>query len=368
MKKQKQAADKKRIETTMQRLEDGKLEALEIKEKKFPEGKLTKKEKEEIRKKYKTKTSSELVDMNIPELTWVVEGLIPNEGSIMLFGAPKTGKSWFALNLAIALSTGGTVFGSIKIQKRPVLYLALEDSNRRLNRRFMQLHGYSSLDFHYVTAKDWEYEDKAALTALGNLYKGIPELEVVIIDTIEIFRGFDHDTDYKSDVAYYHGCLQKFSEDTGLTIIGIGHTRKKDDQDKLMKAHGGVGITGSLDTNLILERTNRAGAEAELHIASRDFESDDLALRFDIDLGWEITGSAKEHRQSAERQEILTVLQDAKEPISPQEIATALGKENVNSIQRLLAKLAKEGLVVKPEYGKYEYQGSGKSGKSDTER
>ena len=55
----------------------------------------------------------------------------------MLVGPPKIGKSWFVLTVGLAAAFGGKVLGSR--QPRPVLYLALEDGDRRLQDRCRKL-------------------------------------------------------------------------------------------------------------------------------------------------------------------------------------------------------------------------------------
>ncbi|MDP8969802.1 MAG: AAA family ATPase, partial [Actinomycetota bacterium] len=69
-----------------------------------------------------------------PALTFAVPGLIP-EGSTLLVGPPKIGKSWFVLACALAVASGGRALSTIKVEQRPVFYLALEDGDRRLQER-----------------------------------------------------------------------------------------------------------------------------------------------------------------------------------------------------------------------------------------
>jgi hypothetical protein len=52
-----------------------------------------------------------------PPLVYAVPGLIP-EGSVLLVGAPKIGKSWLVLAIGLAASDGGKALG-IDIPKRP---------------------------------------------------------------------------------------------------------------------------------------------------------------------------------------------------------------------------------------------------------
>ena len=72
-------------------------------------------------------------------LRYAVPGLVP-EGLSILVGPPKIGKSWWTLDACLAVSAGGYALGCIPVgAARPVLYLALEDSDRRMQDRCRQL-------------------------------------------------------------------------------------------------------------------------------------------------------------------------------------------------------------------------------------
>ena len=86
-----------------------------------------------------------------PPLAYAVPGLIP-EGSVLLVGAPKIGKSWLVLAVGLAASDGGKALG-VDIPKRPVLYAALEDGDRRLQDRCRRLLAGERIppEFQYLT-------------------------------------------------------------------------------------------------------------------------------------------------------------------------------------------------------------------------
>ncbi len=65
----------------------------------------------------------------------------------LLAGPPKVGKSWLSLGLALAVAAGDDALGSIEVEAGPVLYLALEDTPRRLQSRMRKL-----LDHHPAPA------------------------------------------------------------------------------------------------------------------------------------------------------------------------------------------------------------------------
>ena len=67
-------------------------------------------------------------------MKWAISNLVP-EGASILAGRPKIGKSWLTLNLALAVASGGVALGKIPVEAGQVLYLALEDGQRRLQKR-----------------------------------------------------------------------------------------------------------------------------------------------------------------------------------------------------------------------------------------
>ena len=79
-------------------------------------------------------SAKELEAMRFPELEYIVPGFLV-EGLTLLGGKPKAGKSWLCLDTATAVASGGICLGDAQCQEGDVLYLALEDNARRLQRR-----------------------------------------------------------------------------------------------------------------------------------------------------------------------------------------------------------------------------------------
>lgn len=78
--------------------------------------------------------AAELVARHFSEPKWAVPNIIA-EGLTILAGRPKTGKSWWALDAAVAVAGGYQACGNIACEKGNVLLLALEDNDRRLHQR-----------------------------------------------------------------------------------------------------------------------------------------------------------------------------------------------------------------------------------------
>ena len=78
----------------------------------------------------RTISARELRNKKLPPPRYVVAELLP-QGLSLLASPPKYGKSWFVLDLCLSVAAG-TQFLGCRTVKIGCLYLALEDSERRL--------------------------------------------------------------------------------------------------------------------------------------------------------------------------------------------------------------------------------------------
>src|SRR5258708_5650869 len=70
--------------------------------------------------------AADLRTMTFPPVRFIVPGLF-GDGVTLLVSRPKLGKSWWALDVALAITTDRFTLGTIKPVQGSVLYLALED-------------------------------------------------------------------------------------------------------------------------------------------------------------------------------------------------------------------------------------------------
>ncbi|RJR33823.1 MAG: hypothetical protein C4567_16290 [Deltaproteobacteria bacterium] len=113
-------------------------------------------------------TAKDLAAKTFAPPRWAIPDLFP-EGLIILAGKPKAGKSWLALNVAVAVASGSVALGKIQVDRGGVLYLALEDSERRLQERLSKIITFDSFpeDLHFLTARDFPPLHKGGLEALA---------------------------------------------------------------------------------------------------------------------------------------------------------------------------------------------------------
>ncbi len=293
-------------------------------------------------------TVTELMRAEFPPPVWIVPGLLTT-GLTILAGAPKLGKSWLSLALATAAGSGGTVMGKYQVDKNPALYLALEDTPRRLQDRLQIIRAAPDADVKFFTL--WG-NGAGALSDLDKYLASNRSVKLVIIDTLAKIRGTNTSGAPQYEIDYSVGAgLKALADKHECAVVAVHHTRKAGAEDYIDAVSGTLGLTGAADTVMVLQRA-RGEAKASLSVTSRDFNETEIALTFDQELGtWLAIGEGVGCTLSQERRDILTAL-DHGLPMTTSQIARKVGKKD-SAVSNLLSKLMADGLVESPTYGKW---------------
>ncbi len=297
-----------------------------------------------------TFNARELMNIKFPEQLWVVKDIIP-DGLSIICGRPKLGKSRAVFDIAVAVAKGERALGKIQVEKSGVLYLALEDSMRRLNKRLgMILQGGEAPDNLYILTK-YKTIDNGGLEILDRWLKQHCDVRLVVIDTLAKVKGkAKRGSELYLDDYVAVSKIKDVADKNSVAILMVHHTRKASADDYLDTVSGTTGITGAVDTVLVLSK-DRGSADAVLHITGRDVEEQELALKSNLTtLGWVLLGDSIAYRISEERQDILDVINNSSVPIRTKDIAAALEKKPT-AVSRLLTKLLDDNLISKSGKG-----------------
>ena len=112
-------------------------------------------------------SAAELEGQPIPARQWLVDGLIPSGTVSLLGGDGGTGKSLLALQLAVAVATGGAWLG-LPVTSGRAIYISAEDDHDELHRRLSDItcaEGVTLADLDNLTVRSLAGED-ALLAAL----------------------------------------------------------------------------------------------------------------------------------------------------------------------------------------------------------
>jgi hypothetical protein len=246
-------------------------------------------------------TLPELLAMQIPEQKWAVPGIM-SEGLTLLAGAPKQGKSWLALNLAITIAAGGKALGNAKVESGDVLYLCLEDRLRRVQYRARKVLGGIGCESsrRLKISVEWPKMSDGGLEGLETWAKSVERPTLFIIDVWQKFKPASNGkskNQYEEDYQFSTQ-LKSFADSIGCSALAIHHTKKSKSEDWLEDVSGTLGLAGAADGVLVLQRT-RGECEAKLCMTGRDIDEQELALKFDQETAvWTSEGSAEERSQS----------------------------------------------------------------------
>jgi hypothetical protein len=299
--------------------------------------------------------AQDLCDREFPEIKFVIPGLFP-EGVTLLASRPKLGKSWLLLQIAGAVAKG---VATLAFDDRPpmqgdVLYLALEDNQKRLQRRLRKLYGSDQENWPAITlATSWRRLDCGGLDALREWCKSVARPLLIEIDTLKRVRPpkRSKQTDYDAD---YEACqgLQQLASEFDIAIIVAHHDRKMDAEDVFDTVSGTLGLTGGVDTVAIIKRR---GSAFTLHIEGRDLsEPVEKAVQLDRETClWVILGEAAEVLRSNERARVLTTLKGEPEGLSVAEIAARASLASRNAADVILGRMTRDGEVERFKRGRY---------------
>lgn len=285
--------------------------------------------------------ASELKAKAMPEHRWTVYGILA-EGLALFVGRPKIGKSWWALVVAIAIALGGVALGRIRVESGDVLYLSLEDNERRLKARMTSILGEQSWPERLTFATTWPRLDQNGLEWIDAWCEKHPDARLIIIDTLQKVRpaAAKNGSLYADDYRALEG-LQKLAGKRRLTVLVLHHTRKMGSDDPLETVSGTQGLGGAADSVLVLRR-DRSHRDATLFVTGRDVEESEITLRWNASTTtWSLLGDSL----SEERESVIKLLRQAGKPLHVREIATALGR-NESPTRTLCWKMATAGQIA----------------------
>jgi len=202
-------------------------------------------------------TLAEFLALPDPPTLFSIDKLLPSGGSMLLYGDPKVGKSFAALQLSLALSKGERwlIFDTTPSR---VLYVQLDTPQTLWKYRLRSLQDAHQLDGSFMLADrelwgTWPFDCFNA-EHIGILSRAVREhhAEVVIIDTLKEASQSDenNNTEGQRIIAALTAATQPAS------LILIHHARKQGERpnDIINGARGANYLTGKMDAIVSFSR------------------------------------------------------------------------------------------------------------------
>jgi hypothetical protein len=320
---------------------------------------------------------ADLQSLEFKDIKFIIPGVLPT-GNILLAARPKMRKTWLALQLGMAVTTGGTFLGW-QCEKGEVLFLALEDNERRLKSRIRTLQTFdmSAPDlsgFRYWTggmsedARGKLYvsdpheaaetlamfpRGEEGVDALEQYLEQFPKTTMIVIDTLQHFKGHSNNKDVYARDYEAMMPITKLAARKQVLILPVTHEKKglagSDSADYLEDVTGSAGNTGGSDG--VMSIKGRRGVQEEnesrkLYLAGRDIPHDyEVDMTFDAERGGWLPAARQDVRVA------LRALFDRHPFINQQELAALLPNVSKARITTVLTKMKFEGEIVSGKFG-----------------
>lgn len=298
-----------------------------------------------------TVSYNELMEETLPSRRAVIEGLL-GTGVYLLAGSPKIGKSFLVAQIAYRVSTGTDLWG-YRVHGGTVLYLALEDDKKRLQKRMARMFGVEGSDnlrFATHAGQVGQNLDKQ----LKNFLAEHPDTVLVIVDTLQKVREMTTEYSYASDYDVISS-LKQLADSYNICILLVHHTRKQPAGDSFEMISGTTGLLGGSDGALLMKKENRTDLTATLELVSRDQPEQKLYITKNPEsLVWELDHAETEPWKEPPDPilEAVAKLVTPQTPYwegTPTELVTALGLPDQSN--RLTRHLNVKGGRLMEEYG-----------------
>ena len=219
---------------------------------------------------------SEILNKEYEPLWFPIEKFLCG-GSTLIYGPPKSGKSFLCAQMAGCLVRGAPFMG-MKTEKCPVIYCGLEDYEARFQRRYSGMFPDVIDEFETRSGREplYTFTDVPSDDFMEELENDIMTFNghvVVFIDVLQKVKGSAsgklnaYQADYMTMSPF-----QDLAKRTGCAIVLIHHDNKDG------RINGSHGIDGSVDQIIKVDRAEQS-EDAELTFTGREFTREPLSIR-----------------------------------------------------------------------------------------
>ena len=193
-------------------------------------------------------------EVDTQTVEWLWEPYIPFGKVTIVQGNPGEGKTTFALRLAAACTTGGTLPGMKSLPPFQVIYQTAEDGlGDTVKPRLIE----AEADLDRVLVID---EAKRELTLSDErIEKAITQNEarLIILDPIQAYMGEKTDMNRANEVRPMFRRLADVAERTGCAVILIGHLNKAAGGQSAYRGLGSIDFRAAARSVLLIGRVKR---------------------------------------------------------------------------------------------------------------
>lgn len=296
-------------------------------------------------------TLEDLLAKEFSDDIWLIDNLIPINGTTVLSALPGSFKTWLLLDIAKCVASGESLFGEFSAKQKGVLIIDEENGERVLQQRFVKLGAAANLPIYYLS----DIGFKITLDNIQDIVDFCQDLEIGLVTFDSLVRIHEaNENDAKEMAEVFHLIRELNKQD--VTVLLTHHNRKPSGGggSPAHEMRGSSDILAALDCHLALSR--RDGKELlltqtkvrlaeELPPLELEVVSDDNSVSI------KYVGSMKpsESKRELAKQAIVEML-SAHATLNQGQILTALdnteARVNARTLRTILAAMLEAGLIA----------------------
>ena len=216
---------------------------------------------------------------------YLVKGLIPSNGLVVVWGPPKCGKSFWAADLGMHIALGWDYRGR-KVQQAPVVYIALEGRHGFPARveAFRRHHGVDVAPFYLLSASLDLVAKSGELIASIKAQLGADLPRVIFLDTLN--RSLVGSESKDEDMARFLAAAERVAQALNCVVIIVHHCGID-----ASRPRGHTSLSGAVESQLKVERADGGQVVVTVELAKDFAEGTEISSRLDcVDLGTDADG------------------------------------------------------------------------------
>ena len=282
---------------------------------------------------------------------WLVAGLWGRQAVGIIGGEPKCGKSFLALDLAVAVAAGVPCLRRFQTdQSGPVLMFAAEDAGHIVRTRLEGIAraagaDFDTLDIAVIDVPVLRLDHRSDRQRLEETVQRIrPRL--VLLDPLVRLHGVDENA--VAEIAPILGFLRDLQRRFETAVLLVHHSRKSGASRPGQALRGSSELHAWGDSNLYLRRRDNQIVMTVEHRAAPGLNDIEIELADDaqgpaLRLRRQVPDEAVPEQETAE-QRIVDILAEAEKPLSQAQIRKRAAARNA-TVSATLQELIREGRV-----------------------
>ncbi|WP_191867909.1 AAA family ATPase [Pseudomonas coronafaciens] len=219
---------------------------------------------------------------SLPPPRWLIQGLLTEASLVAIYGAPESGKSFLAVDMAMAIS-GSLSWHGRSVLGGGVLYIAAEGApglGKRV-RAWKKAYSAEHEKFKFILMRDSinfaSENDAESKMFIKTVLDKCGPLKLVIIDTLnQTAAGADENS--AKDMSLYIDSMKRLRDGTGATVVVVHHSGK--DSSKGMR--GSTALIGAMDTTIEVDPAKDFRSMTVSVRKQKDAEKE-LPIRFSLE-------------------------------------------------------------------------------------